>query len=457
MIERGVVVGGSIAGLLAAAGLRRSGVEVTILERDDLPAAPGDRRGVPQGPQVHALLAIGVRTMDELLGGFTADLIDAGGVALDASADIAVHSSAGWIGRVASEARVVALRRAVLEHALRRRVLALAGVELRRAGVAGLAAAGGRVTGVRLDPAGVGAGNQVIEGDLVLDASGRRSAAPDWLAALGYPRPEAVHLNSHIGYATVPVRLPEGLLPPGVAGLLAHPHPGNHRGAALFPCGEGLYQLAALGMMKAHPPGDVEGFLAHLDQASSPLIGQMARKVDIAGPVPTYRMLGSQRLLWERLDPRPEGFAAIGDAVMSFNPLYGQGISVAAVEAAAVAEVVSRTGDEAAGLGRRIQDSLVPTVETVFSMVIGIDGHYPGAELIGVDPPSPEAAAYSRALAQVATEDAEAALAAKYASQFFDTAGLLTDSLRAKVAAWVRQGRTVTRNDPCTIPPPLER
>ncbi len=273
-----------------------------------------------------------------------------------------------------------------------------------------------------------------IAADLVVDATGRNSKAAEWLAEFGFGAPAIKELRSYVGYATATVRLPDGLFPPGVVGLLSHPHPGALRGAAVVPCDNGLYQVAALGMMKADPPKDAEGFLAHLEAAPSRLIADIARKAEIVDEPTVYKVRGSLRRMWEQLDRHPAGFLPIGDAVMSFNPLYGQGMSVAACEAVTLRDQVAAAGVADPGLAARAQAAFVPVVDTVFHMVVSLDAHYPGAELDGVEPPTPEAVAFGRALSQLATEDPQVSLALKYAGHYFDTSALRSAEIAEKVA-----------------------
>lgn len=444
-----IIIGASIAGLLTASALSETFESITLVERDELPTEPQHRRGVPQGLQVHALLAAGQDAMEALLPGIVSDFVDAGATVIDSPADLAVFGSTGWSGRVRSEARVVCMRRPYLEAVVRKRVLALPNVELVKGTASGLIASDDShtVTGVTLR-----GGAASLNADLVIDASGRSSKAPTWLEALGYDKPREVELRSHIGYATVPVRLPEGALPEGVAGVLAHPHPGNPRGAGLVPCDNGLHLVAGLGMVHADPPKETDAFLAHLDQAPSPLIGELARKAEFLAPIEAYRMPGTRRRLWEELERRPEGFVAIGDAVMSVNPLYGQGMSVAAVEATKVAEVVRDWDGSIPGLAARLQNSFVETIDTVFGMTVNVDGLYDEAELLGVRRPDPEAVAASRLLSQVATEDAEVCRALKYAAHYFTTEALRSESIQRKVQEWAGAGRTVAESDPRVIP-----
>jgi 2-polyprenyl-6-methoxyphenol hydroxylase-like FAD-dependent oxidoreductase len=442
-----LVLGGSIAGLLAAAALSPHVESVTLVERDDL--LDPNRRGVPQGAQVHALLGAGQRAMAALLPGIVDELLAAGGTLIDSPYEVAIYGANGWVGRVPSEAKVVFMRRPVLEAVVRRRVLALPNLRAVAGVATGLTGSRERITGARLQNA------DDIHADLVIDATGRNSKATEWLAEFGFAAPATKELRSYVGYATATVRLPDGVFPPGVVGMLSHPHPGALRGSAVVPCDNGLYQVAALGMMKADPPKDADGFLAHLQAAPSRLIAEIAAKAEIVEEPTVYKVRGSLRRMWEELPEHPAGFLPIGDAVMSFNPLYGQGMSVAACEAVTLRDEVAASGVEDAALAARAQAAFRGVVDTVFSMVVSLDSSYPGAELEGVEPPSAEAVTFARALSQLATEDPQVSLALKYAGHFFDTTALRSPEIAAKVAGWIATGRSPAPQDPSEVPPAL--
>ncbi|MDO3402766.1 FAD-dependent monooxygenase [Mycolicibacterium neoaurum] len=446
-LDRVVIAGGGMGGLLAAAATSPYAKHVVIVEKDTLPAGPEARRGVPQGRQVHALLGAGQDAMARLLPGIVEDFEAAGAKMVDSPADLAVFGRHGWAGRVRSGTRTVMMRRPQIEQVLRNRVIALPNVELVSAAVSGLVGSedASTVVGVRL------LDDSVITTDLVIDATGRVSRSPEWLRDLGYAEPEEKEMRSQIGYATAEVTLPPDVFSDGVEGVLSHPNPDNCHGAAVVPADNGVYLIAGLGMMDSDPPKDLEGFLAHLDAAPSPIVGEIARKATFLGAVVPYRIRGSRRRMWEELERMPEGYLLIGDAVTAFNPLYGQGMSAAACEAVALAETLAEKPDPA-GLGGRAQRAMKGVLDTVFAMAVSTDGAYPGAELIGVQPPTDADKAAGAVLSQVATEDSEVALAAKRYAHFFDRQALAAPGIADKLAAWQEQGRKVVHNDPTVIP-----
>ncbi|MGV9862562.1 FAD-dependent oxidoreductase [Rhodococcus koreensis] len=442
-----VIAGGGIAGLLSAAAVSPHAQRVTILEKDDFPAEPVHRRGVPQGRQVHALLGAGQDAMSELLPGVVDDFEAAGARMVDSPSDLAVFGRFGWAGRVRSGTKTVMMRRPVLEHVLRARVLSLPNVTVHKSAATGLSMTGDRtrVTGFRLHD------DTTVDGDLVVDATGRVSKSVDWLADFGYEAPEEKEMRSNIGYATVEVRLPDDAFDDGVVGVLAHPHPGNCRGAAVVPADNGIYLIAGLGMMNQDPPRDLDGFLAHLDAAPSPIVGEIARKAEFLTDIVTYRVRGSRRRMWEELERRPDGYLLIGDAVMAFNPLYGQGMSVAACEAVALSRSVSANSSVFA-LSHRAHAAMKGVIDTVFAMAVSTDGAYEGAELIGVARPSPDDMNAGALLSRVATEDPEVALAVKRYAHYFDRADLHRPSIAETLRTWAAGCREVVHNNPMVIP-----
>ncbi len=184
-----MVIGASIAGLLAARVLHESFDEVIVLDRDVLPMAPQPRRGVPQGHHVHGLLARGRQELDRLFEAFSSELIAEGAPTFDVQDDMQWWIDGRPLAKGDSGMSALGAGRPLLEFALRRRIRELPNVRIRPECVAnGLLTTrrGERVTGVRM----TGLDQEILsEGvDLVVDASGRGSRARHWLAELGYPQ-----------------------------------------------------------------------------------------------------------------------------------------------------------------------------------------------------------------------------------------------------------------------------
>jgi flavin-dependent dehydrogenase len=444
-----VVIGGSVSGLLAARALSESFERVTIVERDELPDGPCHHQGVPQVKQFHVTLSLGLQKMAEFFPGIDQELRSEGCPVVDEARDFADAGSEGWLVRTESDSRLVGSTRALLDWVIRRRVTAVENIEIRQGNVLGLAASGDRrqVTGVRLRR-GV-----AVSGDLVVDASGRGTKSPAWLEALGYPRPSEDHVRCYVGYATQLVRVPGGVMPDGLSGLVAFPFPPRHfRGGVISPAENGTHFLTGIGMMKRYPPRDRDGLLEFLRSASTPLVHEVACRCEPLGEVATYRMPGNQRRRWEDMERRPEGFIVVGDAVASFNPIYGQGVTVAALAAVALRDQLSARDGDLTQFARQFQQTLGPNTDVAFGFAASGDALYEGAELVNVDPPPEEENEYFTNLERVATEDPEVAAAIAHTYAWMDEEALYTDHVKAKVEQWVREGRTVRNNDPLRLP-----
>jgi hypothetical protein len=211
--DHAVVIGGSIAGMLAARALAPHFERVTVLERDNLPASPGPRIGVPQARHVHTLLMGGYGAIESLVPGFDAALEAAGAPRIDWPLDSRVHSQYGWWPRYASDLVSRFASRDLIEHTVRTLVIWTSGIMVEQGTDAiGLHATRTGVGGVRVRRRGSGAGNEpeVIQADLVVDASGRSSRLPAWLEEVGYPQPPEVTVDPQVGYASRDYQLPSG-------------------------------------------------------------------------------------------------------------------------------------------------------------------------------------------------------------------------------------------------------
>ncbi|MFI1462720.1 FAD-dependent oxidoreductase [Nocardia carnea] len=451
-LSHAVVLGASVAGLLSAAALSKNFGTVTIVERDQLSEGAVPRRGVPQGNQVHQLMPAGLARIEELLPGFGDDLLEQGCERYDVDRDVAILYPRGWAARVAGGMDVIGFLRPTFEWVLRRRVLALPNVRAVHGIATGLLAGadGTAVTGVKV----TGADGEKLDADLVVDATGRGSKAPNWLSELGYTPPAEQHVRPHLGYATMVVRLPEGALPDGFRGIAATPNPAHLKGGAILPCGNGQHVVAAMGMSKNYPPAGYAELLDYLDEAPSPLLGRVVRAGELIVEPDTYRMPGNQRRLWEQLDRRPEGFVVIGDAVAAFNPIYGQGMTIAAIGASLLAQVVASADGSVTGIAEKFAAELAPWTDYAFAMAANTDAFFPGAEFVNYTPPDPEAVAGEAFAVAAATTDPAVAQAMRRAAYYMDPSGMQAPEVQQTIAEWASTGRQPdpSLTDPTELP-----
>ncbi len=333
-----VVVGGSLAGLLAAAALAAPGRTVTVVERDVVADAPTPRPGVPQGRQPHALLYRSLVAVEELLPGFGDDLRAAGGVPVDTGA-LAWLGELGWSPR-AEQFPVLSASRPLIDHVVRTRVRGLPGVRT---------VDGARVTGLRRDGDGDGAGGPrwsvVLEGrdvlpaDLVVDASGRASRLPVWLDALGVPAAAVEQVDARIGYATRTLRLPVDAVGPAGVVIAQLPH---EPGGIALPVEGGRWLVTAAGAGDRRPPRDPDAWRAFLGALRDPALAELVDAGELEGDVVVHRQTANVRHRYDRVPGWPGGLVVVGDALCAFDPVYGQGVAVAALEALELRDAARR-------------------------------------------------------------------------------------------------------------------
>jgi 2-polyprenyl-6-methoxyphenol hydroxylase-like FAD-dependent oxidoreductase len=329
-----------MAGLTAARVLAERFESVTVLDRDELPTEVSARKGVPQGRHPHALLAAGEQVLEGLFPGLVAELVAAGAVRTDGGADGWFFQFGGHRSRHRSGLEVTFMSRPLLEGTVRRRVATLPNVTLHpRTPVAGVRASTDhrRVVGVALADGGS------LDADLVVDATGRNGSCLRSLRGLGFPEPPVTSIGIGMGYASRVLRRSPGDLPDGAswAVVIGSPPAGLRQGFVL-PLEGDRWIVDLNGYFGDHAPTDDAGFLAYAESLPSPEIAEVLRRAEPLTDVVTHRTPSSQRRHFEKLRHVPAGYVAIGDVVCSFNPIYGQGMSSAALQAQALGRALDR-------------------------------------------------------------------------------------------------------------------
>jgi 2-polyprenyl-6-methoxyphenol hydroxylase-like FAD-dependent oxidoreductase len=375
--DRAVVLGGSMAGLLAARVLADAYAEVVVVERDELPRAAAHRRGVPQSRHIHALLAAGQQALEELFDGLTAELVGLGAPAGDVLEHLRAYFGGHRLHPGPSGLLALQASRPLLEASLRARVRALPSVEfMDRCDVAGLTttSGGGRVVGARVVRRLDGSAEQTLTADLVVDATGRGSRMPVWLEMFGYPRPPVERVRIGLGYASRTYRLSPGVLN-GDLGILNAATPDHPRGGALAALENDRFLATLFGILGDHPPTDPGGFTDFAATLQFPDIGEVLRSAEPLDEPVAFQHPASVRHRYERLSRFPDGLLVMGDAVCTFNPVYGQGMSVAALQALALrAHLHQRATPQPLAFFRHISR----IVDLPWSMASGGDLAFPG-------------------------------------------------------------------------------
>ncbi|MFE5599637.1 FAD-dependent oxidoreductase [Streptomyces coelicoflavus] len=415
MSRRAVVVGAGLAGMLTAAVLADAGVEeVVVLDRDELPDGPRQRRGLPQGRHAHLLMSGGLTAMEEIVPGVSLRkrLLAAGAHEVSLSSGMLARTPEGWLRRWRREGpAMLTCTRALVDWTVRAAVLEHPAVEVRRAAAAGLTGSADRVRGVRI--AGPD-GEADLEADLVVDASGRGTRVVTWLDGLGVSGVRTRTVDSGLVNASRVYRVPAGAERFPLTIVHADPYvsrPG--RSAMVMPVEGGRWLVSCGGTRGGEPPADPEGFLRYTLGLPDPIVGRLISGAEPLTDVQLSRSTSNVRHYLDKAPHWPEGLVVLGDALGTFNPAYGQGMSVAAFGARILGRELERAGGlDAPGLARRVLRGAARPVDAAWAMAVGQDVLYPetrGGRRPGLADRA--ATAYTRRMTRAATGSFAAASA----------------------------------------------
>ncbi|MDQ7910729.1 hypothetical protein RB614_40155 [Phytohabitans sp. ZYX-F-186] len=377
-----VVVGGSLAGLCAARALADHAERVTVIDRDRYPDAPAVRKGVPQAHHLHVLITSGQRALDRLFPGLVAELADRGAVPVAAPTDFLYLSATSWRERFPATHQLVGASRELIDWTVRRRlaedprVVFRDGSDVIGLGVsvgAGAASGGsGAVSGVEVRSRESGE-IEFLPASVVVDASGRGSRTPQWLEGLGYGRPAETRIDSGLGYSSRRFRLPPGTAKGWKTILLMPEIPHTSRGGVLYPIEGDRWMATLAGIAGDAPPTDDAGFLEFARDLRSPVIYDAIRDAEPDSAVHGFRQMANHRRHYEEMARWPDGLAVVGDAACAFNPIYGQGMSVAALHALLLGEHLRGRGR----LDRTTQAAVARASAPAWAIATGADLRYP--------------------------------------------------------------------------------
>lgn len=377
-----IVIGGSIAGLLSARVLSNYYDTVTIIERDTLPTEAEYRNGTPQAHHLHALLAKGQELLNNLFPNIEQDFEDQGASFMRWGLDTGTRLTTGWIDRYDVGISSHVLSRVTLEWIIRQRVDAIPNVTfMTRQQVNYLLATDNQstVTGVNVTSRDDKT-EQNLYADLVVDASGRGSKAPTWLQDLGYDAPQETIVNSYLGYATRWYQIPDDVTYSWVTILIQTiPKQGLNRGGGMFVVEGNRLVATVTGANKDYPPtDDPENFLAFAKSLASPIMYDIIKDLTPISPIYGYRRTENQLRHYEKLKRLPDGFIVIGDAVCGFNPVYGQGMTAAAIEATELDLLLRQTDVRRLGdFSHQFQKRVAKAVDGAWLMATSEDMRYP--------------------------------------------------------------------------------
>ena len=377
--QHAVVLGGSMGGLLAARILPDHFDRVSIVERDAFPPDGEHRKGTPQARHAHGLLARGREVLEDLFPGLTDELIGRGALPGDIRLQARWFNNGGYHRKLATGLTGLLVSRPLLEACVRARLLALPAVRALDAHeVVGLTSTDdrSRVTGVRVVATADAATEECLSADLVVDASGRGSRMPAWLQALGYPSPAEEHVRIDVSYTTRLYRRRPADLAGDFAAIISPTPPGRRAGVILAQEGD-RWIVSLGGYLGEEAPTDEPGFVAFARTLPAPEIYGVIRDAEPLSEPAVYKFRASQRRRYEALARFPDGLLVFGDAICSFNPIYGQGMTVAALEALALGDGLTQGPD---GLARRFFARAGALVDIPWSIAVGSDLRFPEVE-----------------------------------------------------------------------------
>lgn len=386
-----IVIGGSIAGLLAARVLTDYFDRVTVIERDSFPDRAQPRKNIPQCTQLHVLLTRGRQIIEELFPGLQAELIDRGAVTIDMGADVEWLNPFGWTARFTSGFTVLSFSRYILDWLIYRRLAGMSQIRFQEQSyvtqlfstpdgnsIAGLKFRQQQQTGETQE--------QTLNADFVVDASGFNSQAPQWLKALGYEAPEEAAITTGMGYATRVFDIPAGFQSDWKSVFLQASPPERTSMAIIYPIENNRWMVSICATTPHRPSKDEAAFLDFLQQLPSPLIYDAVKHAQPVGPIEIYHPPGNRLRHYETLKRQPERFVVLGDAVCSFTPIYGQGMTVAALGAKTLEmclqNLVQQPSPSLNGLAKTFQKRLADVNAGPWIASAIQDAKYPSAQFM---------------------------------------------------------------------------
>ncbi len=371
MAGTAVVIGASFAGLLAGAAAARAGYHVIVLERDELPSVPGPRAGVPQSPQPHVLLHRGLLAIDTLLPGVETELLAHGGVPFNTGL-MPWLGEFGWSPLRDWAYEIISISRPLLEAVVRDRVVALPDVALRT---------GSTVRGLRRTPIGWEVDlrdGEVVTADLVVDASGRGSRLPHWLAELGVGVPTPAEVEARVGYACRSYRGHLDLS----TGVMVAATPADPTGGLMLPVEDDRWLVCTVGFGEHRPTRDVAEFDAFVAGLRDPALADLVDRLEPEGEIAIHRQTANRRYAYGAARDWPAGLLVVGDAMCAFDPVYGQGITVSACQAELLADALPLGAqDDSRGIAtRRLQRRLAAVADLPWSVATSEDLRLPSSD-----------------------------------------------------------------------------
>lgn len=380
--QHAVVIGASAAGMMAAKALTEQFERVTLIERDRLPDSTELRKGLPQAPHAHALLARGLQTIDRLFPDLVDDLVAHGAVWADTAADVYWHQFGATRLRTEVGIRGLLFGRPLLDWRMRAHLLRDPRITIRsgcRVKDLYLSPDHGRVTGLLVESAGTGSLSELVTADLVVDCGGRGSQTPLWLEGHGFGKVPVSEMRAKVDYvSSLYKRQPNGA--DWKVCMISSTPPESTLGIAMA-IEEDRWILTIQTMFGEPIPSDHAEILEFLRRLPRPELYEAFAKTEPVGPIHRYSTPSNLRRHYDRMERLPDGLVILGDAACAFNPRYGQGVSVAAMSVdVLVTCLAEQPAGTLTGFARNFQKRLSPVHDQAWQVATGEDLRFPQVE-----------------------------------------------------------------------------
>jgi 2-polyprenyl-6-methoxyphenol hydroxylase-like FAD-dependent oxidoreductase len=382
-----IVVGGGMAGLMAAQVLSQHFTQVIIVDRDQLTGTPEVRNGVPQARHPHTLMVRGQEILEQHFPGLTAELIEQGALPIDASREVAFYVAGSWHKPTRhADTMAIAMSRPLLETTIYRRVLANPRIQIKHAhDVVSLSTDAQRVTGLVVhDRDGASAVQTRLNANVVVDASGRQSQAPQWLQELGYTPADELTVNTFVGYSTRVYQKPTDFNEEWKAMYIRPTVKTGTRGGMIIPLEGDRWFVALLGASRDYPPTDEAGFIEFARSLPTPKLFEAIQHAEPLTKPNGYRRTDSRLRRYDQLPRYLEGLLVMGDAACVLNPVHAQGITAAAIGSQALSESLQahfmhHLAGEVSGLAATFQKQLHQSLVELWNTMAREDRRWPEA------------------------------------------------------------------------------
>jgi len=370
MLKKAVVMGGSIAGLLAARVLSDYFENVTIIERDNYAENHKVRNGTPQANHIHLLLAKGKKIFQEFFPELEQDLMENGANKIDFLNDSKYLLPSGWAQRFDSGIITFTCTRTLLENTIRQQIQKIPKIKIeKKIHITSLISE--KLNNVGLQTSD----GKKIHADLIVDCTGRNTKTPSWLEDVGYLKPAETKVDSFVGYATRRYIPPKNNRTWKMLVILNKPTT-NPRTGVIYPIEDGKWLVGLYGIGKNYPPTDEQGFLEFTKNLENNDLYEALKDATPDSEIHGYKVQGSRKYHYEDMKRWPENFIVLGDAVAVFNPFYGQGMTSSALGAEVLGDMLKH-GKMEKGFTRKFQKRLAKAISLPWILGTSEDMRWP--------------------------------------------------------------------------------